>query len=58
MNDNSIYNGEFKKDLRSGKGLFKSSDGSFKGEWKDDQICGNGYLVIDGKGVGGDWYHN
>jgi len=46
--DGGSYKGEFKNDLRDGKGLFRQPDGkSYDGDWKSDKQDGIGIFTDD-----------
>ncbi len=53
----TIYKGQFKNNLKNGKGTMKYYDGSFySGEWKDDEYHAKGTLKeIDGQIFKGKW---
>jgi hypothetical protein len=52
-----FYYGNFKKDLKHGRGIYKWTSGdSYSGDWKDDMISGNGeYKWVNGDRYNGDW---
>ena len=62
INKTKIYNygkyiGEFKNDLRDGKGIVYYNSGSrYEGDWKNNKMEGKGiYYYNDGNRYEGDW---
>ena len=55
-----IYEGEWKNDLREGRGVLKFSNGDFyEGEWKNDLREGRGVLKFsNGDNYEGEWKNN
>lgn len=50
MINGDIFEGEFSKGLKEGKGLMKSADGGYlTGVWKENKILGKGEHVFNDK---------
>ena len=54
--DGSTYAGEWRDDVRHGKGIMKYVDGRYTGEWKDDQRNGQGTATYADRSMyAGEW---
>jgi hypothetical protein len=46
MKDGSTYDGEWKNDVKNGKGTGKLKGATYVGEWKDGKAHGKGELTL------------
>ena len=51
-NDGSIYNGFFENGIKNGEGFIEFPDGKkYYGNWVNDELYGNGYLITNNKRI-------